>query len=180
MMRRLAVPLLLFTATPSLAQSPAALMACVRIGSDADRLACFDREMANASPEARVTTDKRTAEAATAAAAAAVAAKARAEADAVATRDAFGAETLPKRADRPAASPAGVEAVETAITEMLTNASGLGVFLLDNGQLWKQVDTGRLPNPRVGDRVTLTRTNFGGYHLNFVRQKSWVLVKRVR
>lgn len=182
------VPLLLpffaLTASPALAQAPAALMGCTRIVDDAARLACFDTEMARSSPEARAAAEKRAAEAAVAAKAKAeadaVAAKARAEAELLAKRDAFGAEAISSRSDRFAPPPGELQTVETTIAEVLTNASGQGVFLLENGQLWRQVDTARRPRVRPGDAVTVTRADLGGYHLNFVRTKNWALVKRVR
>ena len=176
-MRFAVLPLLLLATTPALAQNPAELMACVRITGDAERLACYDRAMLSASPEARAASEKRAAEGAVVAAAAA---KAKAEADAIAKREAFGAETVATRPNRFATSPEDVQEIETGISEVLTNTSGLGVFLLENGQLWKQADTSRLPNVRAGDRVTLSRAGFGGYHLNFVKQKLWVLVKRMK
>jgi hypothetical protein len=187
-MRRVAVPLLLFAASPVQAQSAADLMACVPITIDADRLACFDKAMAGASPEARAASEKRAAEAAVLAAAAAKAAaeaeaaatKARAEAEAVAKREAFGAETVATRPNRFAPPPGEIQEIETGVSELYTNASGQTLFLLENGHLWKQVDTARVPNVRPGDRVKVTRAGFGGYHLNFVKQKSWVLVKRIR
>lgn len=182
-MRLVAIPLLLL-ATPALAQTPAALMACVKITADSERLACFDKAMASTSPEARAANDKRAAEAAVVAAAAA---KAKAEtdaakvtADAVSQRDSFGAEGVASSTAR-YETPAGeLQEIETSVTELLTNASGQWLFLLENGQLWKQADTSRVPHVRVGDRVKVTRAALGGYHLNFLKQKVWVLVKRVR
>jgi hypothetical protein len=182
-MRLVVIPLLLL-ATPALAQSPAAMMACVKITSDTERLACFDKAMASASPEARAASEKRAAEAAVVAAAAAKAKAeadaAKAEADVIAQRDAFGAEAVASRPTR-FEPPAGeLQEIETSVTELLTNASGQWLFLLENGQLWKQADTSRVPHVRIGDRVKVTRAALGGYHLNFLKQKSWVLVKRVR
>lgn len=187
-MRLVVVPLLMLAASPAQAQSAADLMACVPITVDADRLACFDKAMASASPEARAASEKRAAEAAVLAAATAKAAaeaeaaatKARAEAEAVAQRESFGAEGVATRPNRFAPPPGEIQEIETGVSELYTNPSGQKLFLLENGQLWKQVDTSRVPNVRPGDRVKITRAGLGGYHLNFAKQKTWVLVKRVR
>jgi hypothetical protein len=183
-MRLAAAIILLAAATSAAAQAPADLMSCVGIASDSDRLACYDRIMANASPAASAAATLRAAETTrlntAVAAAAAVAAQQRAEADAGAKRAGFGAENVTSRADRFAPPPGQLQEVETGISDIMANNSGLGVFLLENGQLWKQVDTASTPNARIGDRVLLTRAPLGGYKLNFVKQKRWVLVKRVR
>ena len=178
-MRLFAIPLLLL-ATPALAQSPAAMMACVKIASDTERLACFDKAMASTSPEARATSEKRAAEATEAALVAAAAAKDKAEAAAAAQRDSFGAEAVASSSTRFEAPAGELQELETSVTELLTNSSGQWLFLLENSQLWKQADTSRVPHVRVGDRVKVTRAALGGYHLNFLKQKVWVLVKRVR
>jgi|APFEC2959095136_1045048.scaffolds.fasta_scaffold00505_12 hypothetical protein len=178
------LPILISVASPVLAQAPAALMACARIPGDTERLACFDAEMAKTSPEARAALEKRTADAAVAAKARAeaeaVAAKARAEAELASKSDAFGAEAITSRADRFAPPEGELQTIETKISEVLTNTSGLAVFMLENGMIWRQVDPSRLPRVRPGDEITVTRANFGGYHLNFLRTKNWALVKRVR
>lgn len=180
----LLLPILLSLASPGLAQSPSALLGCTRIVDDAERLACFDNEMAKSSPEARALSEKRAAEAAAAAKARAeaeaVAAKARAEAELAARRDAFGAEAIESRSDRFKPPEGEIQTVETRITEVLTNSSGLAVFLLDNGMIWRQAVPSRLPRVRPNDDVTVTRAGLGGYHLNFLRTKNWALVKRVR
>jgi hypothetical protein len=177
------------SAAPALAQLPAEVLACVEVPRDADRLACFDAAMLKAAPQSRARAEARAAEtarinaaeASAAAAAAAAAAKARADAAAVAAEESFGAQGMASRgADRNAPPPGELQAIESRLAEILVNQSGLGVFLLENGQLWRQVDTSRRPNIRVGDPVTISRAAMGGYHLNFVKQKGWVLVKRVR
>lgn len=175
--------------TPAAAQAPAELLACAAIVRDAERLACYDAAVAQTSPEARAASAARAREtarvAAEEAAAAAAAAKIKAEADAVAAaaarREAFGAEGVAARgAERFAPVPGEIQQIEAAITETLTNRSGLAVFLLDNGQMWRQVDTDSLPNVRAGDKVTVKRAGLGGYHLDLVRQKRRFLVKRLR
>lgn len=177
------------TPAPAAAQVPADFLACAAIVRDSERLACYDAAVAQSSPEARAASAARAREsariAAEEAAAAAAAAKLKAEADAVAAaaarREAFGAEGVASRGAERFAAPEGeIQRIEAAITETLTNRSGLAVFLLDNGQMWRQVDTASLPNVRPGDKVTVSRAGLGGYHLDLVRQKRRVLVKRMR
>ncbi len=184
----IATTALLLLAVPAMAQVPADLFKCATIARDADRLACYDDAVAAANPQARAAAEARAKEsariaaeeAAAAAVAAEAAAKAKAEADAVARREAFGAEGVATREDRFAPAPGEIAEIETGLTEIMANRSGLGVFLLENGQVWRQVDTNSTPNIRVGDRVKLTRAPLGGYRLNFVKQKRWVGVKRMR
>lgn len=184
-MRAVAAALLLtLPIAPVWAQTPAELLACAAIARDADRLACYDAAMANSSPAARAANEVRVREsarlAAEAAVVAAAAAKAKAEADKQARREAFGAEGVATRPDRFKPNPEEVQEVEAGIVEMLTNVSGLGVFVLDNGQIWKQADTVSLPNIRAGDRVKIARNNFGGYNLTLLKQKRVTPVKRMR
>ncbi|WP_426168580.1 hypothetical protein [Sandarakinorhabdus sp. DWP1-3-1] len=184
-MRRVATILLLISPlAPVQAQSAAELARCVAIARDADRLACYDTALANSSPEARAASEVRARESARIAAeeavAAAAAAKASAEAEAKARREAFGAEAVASRPDRFKPRADEIREVEAGVAELLTNRSGLGVFLLDNGQLWRQADTQSLPNVRVGDRVKISKTTLGGYNMTFLKQKRAALVKRVR
>ena len=180
--------LFLVPAVPAQAQMPAELIKCAAIARDSERLACYDAAIADSSAEARAASQLRVRETAriTAeeAAAAAAAAKIKAAADAVALaaakREAFGAEGVGARgADRFVANPAEIQQIEAAVTETLVNRSSQNVFLLDNGQMWRQVDTGSLPNVRTGDRVIVARAALGGYHLTLVKQNRTVLVKRL-
>lgn len=185
-MRRTAIVALLsvLPILPVAAQTPADLVACVAIARDVERLACYDAAVANASPEARAASEVRARETARIvaeeAAAAAVVAKAKAEADAKARREAFGGETVATRADRFKDRPEEIQKVEAGVVELLKNQSGLGVFVLDNGQIWRQADTVSLPNIRSGDKVEIERTMFGGYSMTFLKQKRASLVKRMR
>lgn len=166
---------LLSSAVPAAAQAPTDLLACAAIARDADRLACFDAAVAKSSAEARRISEARAAETARIAkeeaAAAAAAAAAATAAQQQAKREAFG---------KVGPDPDDVQEVETQLTEVLTNQSGLGVFLLANGQMWRQVDTVSLPRWKEGDAVKLTRGSLGGFRLNFLKSKRWVTVKRVR
>ncbi len=184
-MRRVATVLLLMSPlAPAQAQGAADLARCVAIARDADRLACYDAAVADSSPEARAASEVRAREtariAAEEAAVAAAAAKARAAAEVEARREAFGAENVTSRPERVKPRADEIREVEAGVTELLTNMSGLGVFLLDNGQMWRQADTQSLPNVRVGDRVKINKTALGGYNMTFLKQKRAALVKRVR
>lgn len=187
MHRLFAAALLLSPALPptaAMAQDVGKLAQCAAIARDSERLACYDAAMADASPAARAASAARAKEtariAAEEAAAAAVAAKAAAAAAEQAKREAFGAETVTTRPDRFQPPPGEIQTVEAALVEVLSNRSGLGVFVLDNGQIWRQVDTASLPNLRPGDKITVERAALGGYHLTFLKQKRWVLVRRMR
>ncbi len=171
-MRLMFASLLLILPAPALAQM-ADLVKCAAIARDAERLACYDAAVADSSPQARAASEVRAKETAKIVAAEAAAA-------ALAKREAFGAEGVKSRPDRFKLDANEVQTVESSVTEMLTNRSGLAVFLLENGQLWRQADTVNLPNVRPGDTVKIDRAALGGYNLTLVKQKRVVLVKRVR
>ncbi|MFZ4687682.1 MAG: hypothetical protein ACOYLS_00450 [Polymorphobacter sp.] len=191
-MRRLAATatiLMLLPIAPARAQATAAILACATIARDAERLACYDAAVADSSPQARAASKARAAEsariAADEAAIAAAAAKAKAEADAIAMekakRENFGAEGVTARGvERFAPAPGEIQQIDAIITDVLTNRSSQNVFLLDNGQMWRQVDAGSLPNVRNGDAVKIVKAALGGYDLNFIKQKRRVRVKRLR
>jgi hypothetical protein len=175
----------LAAAFPAAAQTVDDLVACAAISRDAERLTCYDAKVAAASPAARAAAERRAVESArlrandaAAAAAAELAQKAAARA---ARKADFGGETITARGDeRFKPDPEQVQEVETTLTEQLTNSQGTNVFLLGNGQAWRQVDTASLPNLHNGDAVKLSRAALGGFHLKFLRSKRFVAVRRVR
>tara|TARA_Y100001933_G_scaffold83082_1_gene84532 strand:+ start:2952 stop:3530 length:579 start_codon:yes stop_codon:yes gene_type:complete len=73
---------------------------------------------------------------------------------------AFGREHLPE----PARPPEAPEALTVDVTAVGQGMTGRRWFRLDNGQLWEQV-TVRRTGIEAGDRVTLTRSPIGTYHL---------------
>jgi hypothetical protein len=186
----LAVLLAATGAAPAAAQTAADLMTCITIARDADRLACYDAAVAQVSPQAKALSEQRAKEtariAAEEAAAAEAAAKAKAEADAAAraaqAKADFGSEGVASKkvSERSKPDPDEITKLDATLTEILTNREGKYVFLLDNGQLWKQVSTEAGLNIRAGDAVVLEKSTMGGYRLNFTRLKRWILVKRLR
>ena len=54
------------------------------------------------------------------------------------------------------------------------------VFVLDNGQIWRQADGFRLPNAKVGATVELKRGALGSYRLVPRGSNRWVQVVRMR
>jgi hypothetical protein len=177
-------------AAPAAAQSAADLLSCIEIARDADRLACYDAAVAKVSPEAKALSEKRAKEtariAAEEAAAAEAAAKAKAEADAAAraaqAKADFGSEGVASKkvSERSKPAPDEITKLDATLSEILTNKEGKYVFLLDNGQLWRQVSTEAGMNIKSGDAVTVEKAPMGGYRITFKRLNRWVLVKRLR
>jgi predicted nucleic acid-binding Zn-ribbon protein len=152
---------------------------CAGIVADAQRLACYDAIAERISTAAGIVAERRAAaeEAARAAAAEAEAAARRAAEEAAAKKvEQFGAETTAQR-DR--LSEDKLSELGAKVSEVLTDRYGMYVLLLDNGQLWKQLD-GKLLTVRVGDDVVLERGSLGGYNLKIPRQKRQVRAKRLK
>lgn len=158
------------------AQPMEGLLKCVAIADDAQRLACYDAAMASASAEARAAAAQRQA-------AAAEKARRDSEAAAQAKTDRFGAEGVPEEARPPAAKAAEAERIdklEAAVAEMLQDAVGNAIFVLDNGQMWRQTDGLQLPPLRAGEPVRISRGMVGGYRLTLLKRNRAVAVKRMR
>lgn len=138
----------------------AALIGCSAKADDAERLACYDGLTKAISPEARAVADKRdttrtaqVAEAAAEAEKARLAAATKAEA---AKRDSFGRATAGE--DR-------IDELPVKISEMMLDKGGRAVFLLDNGQMWRQTEAYPLPPIKDGTAATLKRGALGSYRI---------------
>lgn len=156
------------------AQVPDRLIACASTVDDAERLACYDAAVKGLGADARAASEARekeatAARAAAAAAASAAAARAAAEAEA-ARKDSFGKATA---AD-------AVSELTAGISEVLKDASGKAVFVLDNGQIWRQADGFTLPNARVGTQVTVRRGALGSFRLAPANSNRSVQVIRMK
>lgn len=155
-------------------------MACSAEVEDAKRLACYDAAVAAGSAEARAIAARRDA-AREAAAAEKAAAEARAKAEAAeaarkAQADRFGQEGLRLGGG----DPDRLDELGAKIAETLLDRVGKTVFLLDNGQMWRQTDGLTLPPIRAGDAVEIRRGAVGGYRLTVPRVKRTVPVVRMR
>jgi hypothetical protein len=162
------------TATAATAQvseaERARLVACAARADDAERLACYDAAVEGLSPEAKAAAAGR------AAAAQALAAE-RAKAKQAAAADRFGREglRLPGRRE-----PEGLQDVTAELAEMLRDGFGKAVFVLDNGQIWRQTDGPAMPPVRAAETVQVKRGALGSYRLVVPRMKRVVPVVRMR
>ena len=167
------------TAAASAAVTEADIVECAAIVADKDRLACYDAVADKVSAAADIA-KKRRVEAAEAArqaeiAAAEAARRAAEEAEARKVRE-FGAESTALRSELEADKLPGLTA---KVTEAFTDPYGYYAVLLDNGQLWKQLD-GKLLTVRIGDEVVIERGLLGSYNLKIPRQNRRVKAKRLK
>ncbi len=163
----------------------APFLACAAKADDAERLACYDAAAASVSAEARALAAeraraRRAAEEAQAEEAARRASQEAARA-AAAQADRFGRESLPAGRGEPAAAAAApLERLSARVGEALLDQRGRTVFLLENGQMWRQTEGTLLPPVRPGDSVEIARSALGGYRLLLPRVRRSVPVVRVR
>lgn len=145
------------SAASAAAQTPAsdALLACAGTVDDAERLACYDRAAAAASPSARQAAERRAAAAAVAAEQAAQ----KAEAERVA---AFG------RGGMRGTAPSTDEEFDTlsaTIRAVDYDRERKALVSLDNGQVWRQ-SSNKVPSAvRPGSRVMLKQGSLGSVRM---------------
>ncbi|WP_194743304.1 hypothetical protein [Thermaurantiacus tibetensis] len=154
-------------------------LACARIPADSERLACYDRAIAAASAEGQRLAEERAREA-EAAAKARAEAEARAAAEAAERAKAAQVEGFGARGGGPAEREARIDRLEAAVAETFTDSQRKRVFLLDNGQMWRQTDGVFLPMVRPGTPVVIRRAALGGFTLRIESLNRNVPVVRVR
>lgn len=154
---------------PAAAQDLGAIERCVSIVDNEERLACYDAAVAAVSQRAREAIAQRQREAE-------AAAKAQAEQQARAQVEAFGAENV-QGAPR---AEENARLLNAQIAEVLTDPLKRAVFVLSNGQMWRQTEGLSLPPVRAGDPVRIRRGAIGGYRLTLERQRRTVQVRRMR
>jgi hypothetical protein len=92
---------------------------------------------------------------------------------------------IPRAEDfgKPPPRPPEVEQVAGTVRELSKTARGRAVFVLDNGQTWRQLegDDAQVhePTPGTGLKVTIARGVFGSYHLTIDGRNGLVRVRRV-
>ncbi len=153
------------------AQSVSArLTACARIAEDGARLACYDRLSAGLAPVAPAapTADKTPSPPAAARSGADMPHRAAASGAA----DDFG---LPPK---PAPRVSEDRRRTVIIAEVRRTATGKLVFHMENGQVWRQVESKPMPPIRPGMTATVKKGVLGSYLLRVARQT--VRVRRIR
>lgn len=172
----LLIPLTAFTlmTAPAAAVSKGdlleAIRACGSIKTDAERLTCFDAisasEIARSSTNAEATAaQKPTLEE---------------------RKDAFGAQAIMarKKSHARAKGDGGTELNEVTykLLEAGTNRSGKMFFIMENGQVWRQLpaDTGKVRIPRKLDNLEVTiKRKMLGSHILIIKGRS-IKVKRLK
>ncbi|MEJ0099241.1 MAG: hypothetical protein WDO12_05615 [Pseudomonadota bacterium] len=163
-MKKRAVCLLLLAAVaPTFAAEtapPPGFAACAAMQDAAQRLACFDQQMAPRAAPAKP------------------AAPAAQPAPAASTAPSLGDDDLRKK---PGAAEAAPD-VHATITRLTNAGSTSFMVYLDNGQIWRHDDTYLGPFLRVGEAITITSGTLGSYRMTRDKSNShnWIRVSRVR
>lgn len=89
----------------------------------------------------------------------------------------------PQNFGRPAPQPAEIPQITAGVREFSRTARGRAVFVLDNGQTWRQLDADdvRVMEPEPGGvlRVTIERGALGSYHLAIEGRNGMIRVRRI-
>src|SRR5437660_4913301 len=85
---------------------------------------------------------------------------------------------------KPPAPAPQVEKITATVREILRSARGLAIFVLDNGQTWRQLDgdDAHVMEPRPGKtmKVTIERGAFGSYNLLIDGRNGLIRVQRIQ
>mgnify|MGYP001466243371 CR=1 FL=1 len=94
------------------------------------------------------------------------------------------AEDFGKPPPPPEAGPKEITEISAGVVEMAKNAYGRALFVLDNGQVWKQIDGDQsiVDEPKSGQsmKVTIEKAVFGSYALTVEGRRGIVKVRRVK
>jgi len=144
-MRLLSLALIFFTsATATAADSantvPAEILTCASIGRNSERLACFDRAIA------------------------ALAAGKNANGPAATPESSFGLLSSDRAPPPKTDASADIQSVSSRLANFGRTNDGSLVFILENGQRWKQI-SGTDPLLKKGDAVTINRAALGSFQM---------------
>ena len=154
MLRAIALSFVLLFALPAAAQDDP-YAACAALADDAARLACFDTTFARQQ----------------------VVQAEEAQAAEVAREEVFGF----RGEDRQIENASEDVTVTGTVTEVLRGARSSQVLLLDNGQLWREIDGSSLRNRvREGWTTSISRHWSGAYEMRFEGRSGYLRVERVR
>jgi hypothetical protein len=158
-----------------------ALIACRALASAIARVDCYDQLADEQTAVTNQAMQTGTVErAAPTAAATETAATATVEPTGDASQEAlFGKnEAEVRKSARESAGTTEIDQMEAQVSEVRKSATGKAVITLDNGQVWKQIDSSRL-RLSSDDQVTIRRASLGSFMLYKTGSKSLMRVKRI-
>lgn len=168
----------LMLSTAAAAQSPE-LLRCAAVADNEARLACYDKAVAGMSTEARAISERRATETARLQREKAEADRRAAEAARAAAEAKRRAEFGDLRAQQDEATKIDIRQIETGIDEVFNTQTGLAVFLLENGQLWRQETAQSLPIVRKGDKVIIKKGLLGSFNMTLVgKNRTFTVIRR--
>lgn len=153
------IPVFVLAAQSSIAEVlPDSLRSCIKISSDVERLACFDREVGRATSAASPLTP----------------------ATPLTPEQKIGlsnARVQQLESNSPVPPPPAE--LQAHIVSTTSAGDGLQTFVLDNAQVWRQTQVKSDFRVRQGDAVTITSGALGSFWLSIDNHRS-TRVKRVR
>lgn len=152
---------------------------CVAVDNDADRLACYDRvtRASRGEPAPAAEPVVKDTVAAPAAAAPAVAATATPPTPPPPAPFADDTEDFGFESRKTAT---GTQHIETRYDGNFTGWSGKTLFRLENGQVWKQTQSGRVSYRAERPAITIKRAAFGSFRLHVEGLNRSIRVTRVK
>ncbi len=90
----------------------------------------------------------------------------------------------PEQFGKPAPEPEGLNEITATVVEFAKTARGKAIFILDNGQIWRQLDADstELPYPPAGAKmkVTIETGWLGSYNLTIEGRNGLIKVSRMK
>ena len=162
---------------------PADLERCATIAEDAERLACYDQLAGRALP-APAATDMARPVAESPTETPPVAAVVQRPAPAVAPSEPVAAKTLDDIDSETSPNAIADEADELLVRARVTrcekDARKKYYFVFDNGQVWKQAQSGRVSHRASRPRITIKRGALGSFRLSVEGLNRTVRVERIK